>query len=98
MKKSFKQDFRDINPGLHALYSQTAIMHLLAIDRMIIDAHSYSNMNMNGVIAALYREKAKLVKENAAYAEATDFLERLAERKLISRRGDCFLAYAGEDE
>lgn len=74
---TFPEDYRKSNPGLHMLYTKWAIPHLVEIDKAIHKFDSFSNLNMLGVTIALFKEREKLVKENAAYAEADAILKTI---------------------
>jgi len=70
----FKQDWRKTNPALHLLYTKWAVGNLVVIDRALkklVDTH---NISMFGAIFALNKERAKLVAEDAAYADADEIL------------------------
>lgn len=95
---TFKSDHRITNKGLHHLYMLSAIKHLLVIDRCLQDLHRQCNTNMTGACLALYKERARLLKENAAYAEAQEFLKELAQEKLICVIGDTFSGVLREEE
>ena len=73
----FSQDWRKTNPGLHLLYVKTAVKHLVAIDDMLLKLNDFSNGNMMGAIEALDNERAKLVKTNAAYADADEIIKSI---------------------
>jgi len=77
MPKSFTQDFRKENPGLHLLYVKTAVKHLHLIGQMMRQASDCSNMNMLGVYDALLKEREILVTTNAAYADADEILKSI---------------------
>jgi hypothetical protein len=70
----FKDDQRKKNPGLHLLYVEWAIAHLKALDDCISKLEAFSNLNMLDSIVALGKERAKLVRDNAAYFDADRFL------------------------
>lgn len=74
---TFPQDHRKSNPGLHMLYTKWAIPHLVEIDKAIRRFDGFSNLNMMGVMDALFTERKKLVEENAAYAEADAILKTI---------------------
>lgn len=73
----FSEDYRESNPKLHMLYTKWAIPHLVEIDKALRKFDSFSNLNMLGVTIALFKEREKLVKENAAYAEADAILKTI---------------------
>lgn len=62
-------DYSKTNPALHYLYVTTAMEHLVAL-RSAIKKLSRANFNWHGPTDALITERAKLLKENAAYQEA----------------------------
>jgi hypothetical protein len=81
----FKQDWRKTNSALHLLYTKWAVGNLVVIDRALkklVDTH---NISMFGAIFALKKERAKLVAEDAAYADADEILR-------IAKAGDKSLA------
>lgn len=71
----FASDHRETNPGLHKLYVEWAITHLVAIKKALKSFYKFSNCNMNGPIEALEKARDKLIEENAAYAEAARHME-----------------------
>ena len=77
----FKEDHRKTNPGLHLLYVKTAVVHLTVIDECLKKLEYQSNLNMLDSIQALYKERGKLVKNNAAYADAQEILDSITEKK-----------------
>jgi hypothetical protein len=78
MKKSqFKRDERKTNPSLHLLYVEWALQHLTMIERCLDDLNSFSNLNMMDVAFALVKARDKLIKENAAYADAWKFYQSI---------------------
>lgn len=76
-KKTFKQDFRKENPGLHLLHTKWAVVHLRAIRECLEKLSSFSNTNLWDSMAALEKERVKLIRENAAYADGAEILESL---------------------
>lgn len=76
-KEAFKQDFRKENPGLHLLYVKWGVTHLQAIRECLEKLASFSNGNLLDAMNALDREQVKLIRENAAYADAAEILESL---------------------
>jgi hypothetical protein len=78
MPKTFKEDHRTENPALHLLYVKTGVKHLRAIDECMKKFQEFSNLNLYGAMDALRKERAKLVTENAAYADADEILLSLA--------------------
>lgn len=80
----FPEDHRQSNPGLHMLYTKWAIPHLVELDKAITTFGNFSNLNMLGVVQALFAERKKLVTENAAYAEADEILKSIRKRGGIS--------------
>jgi len=67
---AFEYDHRKTNPGLHRLYVEWAVRHIALFDRVIEAFGDQSNLNMMDVTIAVMAERAKLIKTNAAYAEA----------------------------
>lgn len=79
---SFKDDLRKINPDLHMLYTKWGVKHLHMIDKMLKSLGGTSNLNiMFGPYAALKGARAKLVKNNAAYADADEILKSLSKKE-----------------
>lgn len=76
-KRAFKYDHRMSNPGLHILYTKWACKHLHTIRKQIMELNGFSNVNMIAVSNALVREYQRLVRENAAYADAHEILESM---------------------
>jgi len=66
----FERDERKTNPGLHRLYVEWAVRHIALFDRVIEAFGGEANLNMMDVTIAVMNERAKLIKTNAAYAEA----------------------------
>ncbi len=77
MSKKFKKDWRVENPGLHLLYVKLGVQHLRAIDECRERLLAFSNLNLWDAALALARERAKLVRENAAYADANEVLKSI---------------------
>lgn len=100
MKKPqvFKQDHSKDNVGLHALYVRWAIQHILIIDKAIKSFEDESNLNFLDIIINSRKSRTKLIIENAAYYEAWQILEELANKKLINRFGDLFIGYNAQAE
>lgn len=73
----FEQDQRKENPGLHMLYTCTAVEHLRLIDNSIRRMWDTSNLNMHDMIGAMQEQRDKLVNTNAAYAQADAILHSL---------------------
>ena len=71
------KDCRDENPKLHALYVRWATEHLIAARRCIEYMESFSNWSASEFSAAMQDAENKLISENAAYKEASDFLNML---------------------
>lgn len=63
-------DWRQTNPGLHALYTAWAMHHLMVFKRTIKQFERFSNSNVSDIIIALYAERKKLLDTNTAYQEA----------------------------
>lgn len=74
---TFKEDFRNSNPGLHHLYVTWFIKHLHVLDKAIKEIDNLSSTSMVSVQLALYNERKKLVEENAAYYEANEILKSI---------------------
>lgn len=74
--QKFLHDFRTSNPRLHYLYLQSAMTHLGALEKVIRMLNEFSNLNMLGVTLAVQREVNKLVRTDAAYAEAADLISK----------------------
>jgi hypothetical protein len=64
---------------------------LVEIDKAIDTFNGFSNLNMLGVLDALFTERKKLVTENAAYAEADEIL------KTIRKHGGLRKTYESHD-
>lgn len=75
--KSFKEDVRKTNEGLHHLYTMWAVEHLVAIDAANISLQRFSNINLHDLQIAIQKERTRLVTNNAAYADAQELLEAL---------------------
>lgn len=71
----FKTDFRKTNPTLHLLYVKWAVANLVVIDRAIKQLEKQANISLYGTIYALIKERNKLLKEDAAYADANEILQ-----------------------
>jgi len=67
---AFEYDHRKTNPGLHRLYVEWAVRHMALFDQVISAFGSEANLNMLDATWAVINERAKLIKTNAAYAEA----------------------------
>ena len=83
MKRKFKIDHRE-NKGLHALYVSYAIKGLLAIDRAICLIDAEGQTSHASILLAMLKERAKLIRDDSAYAEADEFLQRLAAKGHIT--------------
>jgi len=77
----FEQDHRKSNPGLHLLYVKWAIQHLTTINVSIEKISKYSNLNMFDILNAMWKEREKLIKNNAAYADAQEIISSIQEIK-----------------
>ena len=75
---NFLEDRRKTKPGLHLLYTASAIKHLLAISECIAKLSSFSNLNMLDPIQALIDSRTKLIQDNAAFAEAAIIIDSIA--------------------
>lgn len=71
----FMFDHRKTNPTLHLLYVKTAVQHLLILDSFLVRLHNLANLNLVEAISALSKERERLVKTNAAYADAQEIIE-----------------------
>jgi hypothetical protein len=91
--KSIKQDFSTENPALHALYTQWAIKHILIIDRTIKDFNDQGNGVYLNFQLFMYKERARLIKEDAAFEAALAILNDLAKNRLINKVGDLFIGF-----
>lgn len=78
----FKLDLRKENPGLHLLYVKWAVKHLVLLDSMIQRLWSEANLNLWDAGMALKKERDRLVKKNAAYADAQEILNEIESLKL----------------
>lgn len=95
-KPEFEDDHRKENPGLHMLYVKWACKHLVIIDGCIERMNSESNANMDGPVSALRKERAKLIKCNAAYHDAHEIMNEMCRgkgKKLLDSEG-----YQKEDD
>lgn len=95
--KKFKYDNRD-KPSLHALYVKFAISGILAIDQAIKRISDEHKTTHCGILHAMYQQRSKLIRENACHAEAEEFMLELVQKKLLSKRGDIFIAYTPNEE
>lgn len=80
-KSQFASDFRKSKPNLHMLYVKWACQHLVAIDQCLERLDSFSNLNLADIMVAMQEERAKLLRENAAYADAQEILEGIGHAK-----------------
>lgn len=71
----YKFDFRKEKPALHLLYVKWACKHLTIIDECMQRLSDQSNLNLTDMLAAMEQERAKLILENAAYADAQEILD-----------------------
>lgn len=76
-KREWASDLRVTKPGLHMLYTTTAVRHLRALDECICRLQNFSNLNMMDAVQALFTERLKLVTTQSAYAQAQAILESL---------------------
>jgi len=93
IQTKYKQDFRSSNPALHSHYVISHITHILAIDQAIKNLNELSNLTVNEMILGMFNQRAKLIRENAAFAAAIEHLEYLARKKLIHKCGDLFIGF-----
>jgi hypothetical protein len=70
-----KNDFSVSNPKLHDLYVTYAQEDLKILNEAIEQLSSVSRVDMSILAGMLYNEKARLIKENAAWKEAVWRLE-----------------------
>ena len=77
----FKVDHREENAGLHLLYVKTAVKHLKYIDEVLGKLDDFANMNILDLSCAIQKERTKLVKENAAYADADEIVQIFRDNK-----------------
>ena len=73
----FKDDWRQKNPGLHLLYTKWALVHLKEVERTMKRFAGFCNFNMMDIMVSIERERNKLIRNNAAYAEAAEMLDSL---------------------
>ncbi len=73
----FKEDLRKQNPALHLLYVKWAVKHLVLLEECTEKLFGVSNLNMLRPAVALQRERAKLIRENAAYFDADEILQEI---------------------
>ena len=71
----FKSDFRKTNPALHLLYVKWAVANLVAIDHATKKLEKQCHCSLFEAIGALVKEKSRLVKEDAAHADAYEILQ-----------------------
>ena len=71
---AFEHDVRD-KPGLHRLYVEWAVRHLAIYEQAILAFDRESNLNMIDGLCVLIQERDKLIKTNAAYAEADKLIK-----------------------
>lgn len=72
---AFESDHRKDKPRLHRLYVEWAVRHLALMDQVISAFDAQSNFNVLDVTIAVMDERAKLIKVNAAYAEADKLIQ-----------------------
>ena len=77
----FEQDWRKENPELHMFYVKSAVQHLRTIDKCVKTLSKYSNLNLWDSQIALDKQRAKLVRTNAAYADANEILKLIRTAK-----------------
>lgn len=73
----FKEDRSISNPQAHLLYVKWAVKHLVTIDDCIRKITNFSNLNMMNILEAMWEERNKLVRENAAYADAQEIISSI---------------------
>lgn len=71
----FQSDFRKTNPALHLLYVKWAVANLVTLDRAIKQIEKRGHNSLNEACRALIKERNKLVKEDAAHADANEILQ-----------------------
>lgn len=79
-KLGFQDDWRKKNPGLHMLYTKTAVRHLRLIDEQLTNLHNESNLNLGEMIEAIQHQRMVLVFSNAAYWDAEEILRSMGLR------------------
>jgi hypothetical protein len=77
LKNKYKSDLRIENPSLHLLYVKWAVQHLTCINKAIVSFAKFGNFNMNEVIIATAEARDNLIKNNAAYADASEIIESI---------------------
>ena len=77
MDREFKEDLRKTNPSLHMLYTVWALKHLRAIQEFKITLAGFGNLNTLNMRIAVNKQYAKLIEENAAYAQAHWMLDSI---------------------
>jgi hypothetical protein len=77
VKPEFEDDHRKDNPGLHILYIKWACQHITIIDDCIKKLIRGSGGGVDGPVNSLRKERAKLIKENAAYNDAHDIMNEI---------------------
>jgi hypothetical protein len=76
-KSEFTEDRSISNPQAHLLYVKWAVKHLVTIDDCIRKISNFSNLNMMNILEAMWTERNKLVRENAAYADAQEIISSI---------------------
>jgi hypothetical protein len=56
------------------LYLEWAIEHMVAINKAMYDLSRFSNLNMSGIIQAIFAERQKLIDTDANYKKAYEIL------------------------
>ena len=79
-KSEFKEDRSVSNPQAHLLYVKWAVKHLVTIDDCIRKISNFSNLNMLEILRVMWEERNKLVRENAAYADAQEIITSIGDR------------------
>lgn len=74
-KWKFTVDYRKANPELHLHHTELAIEHMVAIGKSIETFKAFNTPDLDGVVAALVREREVLIKTDVAYAQAMIMLD-----------------------
>lgn len=77
-KTSIQIDHSKSNPSLHALYVKNACGALALIDRAIRELENRHSLSLLGMISAMRTERARLLREEAAYRDADEILKEIA--------------------
>lgn len=77
-EQKFIYNLRSANPACHLLAVKWAAAHLTTIDKCIRLMMAHSNLNMIDCALALRSQREKLIRENAAYADAQEILDGIS--------------------